>query len=225
MPHRFETTSTLSRVQDVIIWIVFVLSILTFGLVKIHAEDLESQIYQVKVALALGLDLPANLPDPTEQTNTTSTQSKTREVYAVLADFNCPVCDRYKSETEVGAKDKSNPYGPIKFINQTPSQARFQSNSYPYLYWKDKSGRWRITTGWTNFKTFKAIFDSTDNQARQASGAGWTSQASKAQKTTNLTRYTWPGSLKKHLEDTHGVSTQGMTHDQMVLTHDILHNN
>lgn len=56
----------------------------------------------------------------------------------------------------------------------------------------------------------------------------WTRTQTKfkpVQKQTNTytPSWTWPGNLSQHLQGTHGVSTNGMTQDQMERTHDSLH--
>lgn len=115
---------------------------------------------------------------------------------------SCPACDAL-------ARAASRDGHGWPFQIEVRKSAPFPIEGYPTLHWMDENGKPWTYLGWPGIEKFEQI---------------WRNPVPKVQASAPYAaRWTWPGNLADHLRGTHGASVGGLTHDQMELLHDQLH--
>lgn len=137
------------------------------------------------------------------------------KVFVAYAPFHCPPCIVQKRDM----KD----WKPEEFDVQVPDKFPIDVPFYPYTAWQDQNGKWWHLPQWVSRADLIARWKATQRPVKQArappaGGNGWPAMRG------YQSRWTWPGDLRHHLQQTHGVGEAGrLTQDQAEALHDALH--
>lgn len=154
--------------------------------------------------------LPPTPPAPKEP----KPKAESRPVVLMYSASWCAPCQHAKAEL----REAKLPFD-IKYVDVSNGGQPAWCESIPAFSWQHKS-QTRYVLGFTSVARLIEQWKATNNepQARSPPANKWPAM------TGYKAQWTWPGDLRQHLKQTHGVSEAGqLTQDQAEALHDALH--
>lgn len=178
-------------------------------LLSLSAQADESAYWRARVSASVHLQAAPNPwypPVPKSQPKVTAKP----QVLVFFAPFPCPPCDVQRAEI----KEWND--APFKIV--TTAKAPVQITFYPFTVWKNADGKWIYLESWKGRKDLIERWKRSQTNSAAQQPRHWLPM------TGYQPGWTWPGDLRRHLQQTHGISEAGqLTQDQAEALHDKLH--
>lgn len=148
------------------------------------------------------------------------------QLYVTYAPFHCPPCDQLRRDAAAGK------FGAIRIV-EAPAWDGIKG--YPSVRWQDGDGNWLSVAKYDDSVRLFLISQVTrvPTITKPANSSNTIVEQSQTSREISAVSMQWNidgdwsptvSQTSSHLQKTHGVSTDGMTHQQMLDLHDSIHN-